>query len=285
MVNAGGSSPKIPSNLSGSKPKKTRRALSRAAKQKKNDPYQKNGTRTRQQVAVNAPAHIEIFLRGLGRLTLRRMQGNEYRIVGGSTPAPKRRNFLRKFFSVEAPRKITVEAAFFLDTDDAVSTLEVLKAMQGVLADMGYSQTEIKDIKQGSIWARIDAVFNSDETEEKAVKLAEEAATKLKHYAEVATLGKMQAEVDGTRTQSAAAMIEALASTPRAAVLMGEILIIKYPGEGDDSTIIVTVLTTEEVMAYQRHRGILLNPETLITDLAGLVANTGNDAVQASIEA
>lgn len=285
MVNAGGSSPKIPSNLSGSKPTKTRRTLSRAAKQKKKDPTQKNGTRTRQQIAVNAPAHIEIFLRGLGRLTLRRMQGNEYRIVGGSTAAPKRRSFLRKFFSVEAPREITVEAALYLNTDDAATALRVTKAMQGVLADMGYSRVDITNVERGSIWARFVAWLNADETEDSAVQLAAEAATKLKHYADLAMVGKLQAEVDAIRAKSAAELIASLESSSHGAVLMGEILVVKYPGEGEKSVTIVTVLTTEEVMAYQKHRGILRNPETLLADLAGLVAGVGNSADQTSIEA
>lgn len=275
MANDGGKSPrssKVSGTATGGKSKKT---PLRGPRKGERVQVKRASAAGGQSPVAQYPPYLSVVLRGLGNLTLKRVDKSEYRVVGGSVSAGDRRSFFRKFFTVKPEIRVPMEAEIYLDSDDALSVLRVVEAAQGLLADMGCSRLDIVEVQRGSIWVRFVAWLNAEETEATVAQKTVKVATELEHYIELATVEKLQAEVDDLRSISAARMIAALKEVRKGASLLGALLVLKYPDEDGEDIVMTTVLTPVEVAAYKAHPGLKKNPETVVENLAAIVAEHG----------
>jgi hypothetical protein len=163
--------------------------------------------------------------------------------------------------------------SLFLDTDDAVTTLNVIKAMQRMANELGYETPTITDVERGSIIANFAAAWGSQkgqkviaDSKAKAKEIIEEA----EQYARL-QVQKEQASVDAMNVSSSVELMTAYADVPRVALKFGAILFVKYPGPDGTPVVISRTLSTREIRAYERLPTIGANPELVEQNLALLV--------------
>ncbi|MEW1951053.1 hypothetical protein AB0280_17600 [Pseudarthrobacter sp902506025] len=162
----------------------------------------------------------------------------------------------------------------FLDTDDAVTALKVIKATQRMANELGYETPTITDVQRGSLWTWMVAKWNSAEGQ----KIVAASKAKGKEIIEEAEhLGKLQiqkqqAEVDASNVSSAVELMTAYADVSRVAIKIGALLFVKYPAPDGSSVVITRTLSTKEMIAYDKTPSICSKPELLEQNLALLVA-------------
>jgi hypothetical protein len=168
----------------------------------------------------------------------------------------------------------SIHISVFLDTDDAVTTMRVVKATQQIAHELGYMTPVITEVERGSILASFKAYWGGDkgqqiiaESKAKAKEIVEEA----EHYARLHVQEK-QASVDATNVSSSVELMTAYADVPRVAVKIGAILFVKYPGPDGAPVVINRTLSTREINAYDRTPTIGSQPELVEQNLAFLLS-------------
>lgn len=167
-----------------------------------------------------------------------------------------------------------LEMSLFLDTDDAVTALKVLKAAQRIACELGYETPSITDVERGSILATFRAAWGSDkgqkvvaDSKAKAKEIIEEA----EQYARLHVQEK-QAAVDATNASSAAELMRAYSDIDRVAIKIGALLFVKYPAADGSSIVITRTLSAREMRIYDKTPTICVQPEKLEENLALLIA-------------
>lgn len=172
----------------------------------------------------------------------------------------------------ERPEDISVDV--YLDTDDALTTLMVIKATQRIAHELGYETPQITSVERGSIIANFKAAWSSQRGQEaiaaskaKAREIVEEA----EQYGRLLVQEK-QAAVDAVNVSSAVELMKGYADVKKVAVRVGAILFVKYLAPDGEQIVITRTLSTREVNAYQKSSTIGANPELVEQNLAILVA-------------
>ncbi len=179
------------------------------------------------------------------------------------------RNQLAHISKPAAP--ITVRV--YLDTDDAVKTVKVIKAVDDVLANAGYGKTTIENVEAGSVRLRIKAWLDGEDGQ-KAQQVGKqklgEAAGYMEQWAKDATVNKQRAEISAINAQTAQALVESVKDIDNIALQMDEWLIVKYLDAGGKSNASVRKLTVIELQLIERSPGLLNEPAKVLENLSML---------------
>jgi hypothetical protein len=164
-----------------------------------------------------------------------------------------------------------VTVRVYLDTDDAVTTVKVIKAINDVLASAGYGKTKIENVEKGSIRLRIKAWLDGEDGQ-KAQQVAKhklgEAASYAEQWAKDATVNKQRAEVSAINAQTAQTLMDSVKDIDNIALQMDEWLIIKYVDASGKSHGSVRKLTVVELQLIERNPGLLNEPHKVLENLA-----------------
>lgn len=138
--------------------------------------------------------------------------------------------------------------------------------------DLGYYDPEITQIQRGSVatwWnTKVMGAYaaHEDLLREKGAKVIQEVEQAI----ELASVQKMQAEVDDKRTTSAERMIAAVHDVDNAITINGAVLVIKQTAEDGTKSLFQKTLSTREIQLCEKYPGILKNAATFLSDLAAL---------------
>lgn len=164
-----------------------------------------------------------------------------------------------------------VTVRVYLDTDDAVTAVKVIKAINDVLATAGYGKTKIENVEKGSIRLRIKAWLDGDDGQ-KAQHVAKqklgEAASYAEQWAKDATVNKQRAEVSAINAQTAQTLMDSVKDIDNIALQMDEWLIVKYVDASGKSHGSVRKLTVVELQLIERNPGLLNEPHKVLENLA-----------------
>ncbi|MDQ0869007.1 hypothetical protein QFZ70_001480 [Arthrobacter sp. V1I9] len=167
-----------------------------------------------------------------------------------------------------------MDISLFLDTDDAVSALRVIKATQRIASELGYQTPRIVEVERGSFIARFLAAWNGA----KGQKVRAESLAKAKEFAlEAEQYGRLhvqdkQADVDQKNVSSAVELINATADIPSVALKAGALLFLKYTGPDGQPVIVSRTLSTREMAIYDKTPSLKADPSKVEENLAILVA-------------
>jgi hypothetical protein len=179
------------------------------------------------------------------------------------------RNQLAHMSKPTAP--ITVRV--YLDTDDAVKTVKVIKAVDDVLATAGYGKIKIENVEKGSVRLRIKAWLDGEDGQ-KAQQVGKqklgEAAGYMEQWAKDATVNMQRAEISAINAQTAQALIESVKDIDNIALQMDEWLIVKYVDASGESNASVRKLTVVELQLIERSPGLLNEPAKVLENLSML---------------
>lgn len=261
---------------------KKRRGLGHtiAAKSKKTSAASKSAKTGRFVQESSALPNLEVKLGGRGKLVLKNQGNGTFQVVEHIVPS-RTRNFGKVDPAAQRarneaahrpqPQKIEpVYAHFYLQEADGLKALTVTKAMIDYLSDLGYGAVKILEAEQGSLWASIVAYWNGeggDQARQFGKQKAKEGYQYAEQWAKDATVNKQMAEVTSTNASSIAALLESVADQDEAILHVGNLLVVKNNGK-----VIAKDLTVPEMMALQKHSGILKDPATVIQMLALVVA-------------
>jgi hypothetical protein len=161
----------------------------------------------------------------------------------------------------------------YLDTDDAVKTVKVIKAVDDVLASAGYGKLKIENVEAGSVRLRIKAWLDGEDGQ-KAQQVGKqklgEAAGYMEQWAKDATVNKQRAEISAINAQTAQALIESVKDIDNIALQMDEWLIVKYVDASGTSNASVRKLTVTELQLVERSPGLLNEPAKVLENLSML---------------
>ncbi|MDQ0618062.1 hypothetical protein [Arthrobacter globiformis] len=191
-------------------------------------------------------------------------------------PIP-RPNLIRRIsnalYGSKQPEAQPITVRIYLDTDDAVATIKVIKAVADVLQGAGYGKTKIENVEKGSIRIRIRAWLDGDDGH-KAQQVAKqklgEAATYAEQWAKDATVNKQRAEVSAINAQTAQTLMESVKDVDNIALQMDEWLIVKYVDATGNTHGSVRKLTVVELQLIERNPGLLNEPAKVLKNLAML---------------
>lgn len=166
-----------------------------------------------------------------------------------------------------------VTVRVYLDTDDAFTTVKVIKAINDVLESAGYGKTKIENVEKGSIRLRIKAWLDGEDGQ-KAQQVGKqklgEAAGYMEQWAKDATVNKQRAEISAINAQTAQALIESVKDIDNIALQMDEWLIVKYMDASGKSNASVRKLTVVELQLIERSPGLLNEPAKVLENLSML---------------
>ena len=166
-----------------------------------------------------------------------------------------------------------VTVRVYLDTDDAVTTVKVIQALNNVLASAGYGKTKIENVEKGSVRLRIKAWLDGEDGQ-KAQQVGKqklgEAAGYMEQWAKDATVNKQRAEISAINAQTAQALIESVKDIDNIALQMDEWLIVKYMDASGKSNASVRKLTVTELQLIERSPGLLNEPAKVLENLSML---------------
>lgn len=184
------------------------------------------------------------------------------------TMASRFRNAIKQQERKPAP-PVTVRV--YLDTDDAVTAVKVIKAVNDVLASAGYGKTKIENVEKGSIRLRIKAWLDGDDGQ-KAQQVAKQKLGETVGYAEQwakdATVNKQRAEVSAINAQTAQTLMDSVKDIDNIALQMDEWLIVKYVDASGKSHGSVRKLTVLDMQLIERNPGLLNEPHKVLENLA-----------------
>ncbi|MDQ1053125.1 hypothetical protein QE394_001053 [Arthrobacter sp. SORGH_AS 212] len=195
-----------------------------------------------------------------------------YEIV--NVPPGVARSLIHKALKGKAPRPAPpVTVRVYLDTDDAVTSVKVIKAITDVLASAGYGKSKIENVEKGSVRLRIKAWLDGEDGQ-KAQQVGKqklgEAAGYMEQWAKDATVNKQRAEISAINAQTAQALIESVKDIGNIALQMDEWLIVKYMDASGKSNASVRKLTVVELQLIERSPGLLNEPAKVLENLSML---------------
>jgi hypothetical protein len=157
----------------------------------------------------------------------------------------------------------TISVAVYLDTDDRHEIEEVLSAVDSFVSEMGYEGPSSVYMRRGSIFRRSIAVVK------RGLKSREvaERLLKVERALEIAALDSRQAAVDSQEAEAVARLLASLSEIERACIRAGSILLIKFPGQGGQSVILVRNLSQREIRMFERYPEIQSRPESVLEAL------------------
>jgi hypothetical protein len=230
---------------------------------------------------------VTIKVKGLGRVTLKN-QGNGTFEVAEPVQVPVtdyeavQRGLQERNAAAHTPKPQKIEpiyAHFYLKEADGLKALTATKAMIDYLSELGFGIVKILEAEQGSVWAKFIAWWNSEggeQAREVGKKKAKEGYRYAEQWAKDTTVNKQMADVTAANASSIAALLEAVADQDEAVLHVGNLLVIKNNGK-----VIAKDLSVPEMVALQKHSGILKDPANAIQMLALVVAGGAASAPSA----
>ncbi|RJT76940.1 hypothetical protein D6T63_15895 [Arthrobacter cheniae] len=161
----------------------------------------------------------------------------------------------------------------------------MVQAAQDVIRELGYSDVTIESVERGSVWTWLKAQW-VEGGRDLAVEKLEKVATQAEHYAELATVQKLQAEVDQLRSESVERLINCLSQNEAdGAMVLGSLVVLKYTDQSGKARVIAKTLSPKEVVICEEHSGLAGSPATFLTDLATLMAQDQSPNTKAITQA
>lgn len=167
-----------------------------------------------------------------------------------------------------------MDVSIYLDTDDAVTALKIVKATQRIANELGYQTPRIVEVERGSFIARFLAAWNGAKGQKvraDSMAKAKEIALEAEQYGRLYVQDK-QADVDQKNVSSAVELINASADVPSVAVKAGALLFLKYTGPDGQPVIVSRTLSTREMAIYDKTPSLKADPSKVEENLAILVA-------------
>jgi hypothetical protein len=141
-------------------------------------------------------------------------------------------------------------------------------ALSQLLDEMGLEIADPEPPQSGS-WYRRSSARVRDATRHLT---PEQIAAEIERKLRIELFDKAQAMIDNQEASGAAALITSLASEEKACIRVGSILLIKVDGQ-----LTVTNLTQYQLAWLERNQTLLLDPVTLLQELAKLAGRTKED--------
>jgi hypothetical protein len=162
-------------------------------------------------------------------------------------------------------RSTEVSGSIYLSTGSFNDGYAVVEAYIRFAKSIGLTVVNNGEFIKGSWWRKgielLTRARNSDE--------AKEIFEKGKKAIELATIEKLQSEVNKNNAEAAAAYITAIKDIPEAATLLGSLLIVKVTVDGTPR-IYSTVLTTEQLLKVEKSPVLMSNPKDLLPYITGV---------------
>jgi hypothetical protein len=155
----------------------------------------------------------------------------------------------------------------FADTDDFGKAEKLFETTKALFETFGFEISEEGKIKQGS-WFKENVVYEIRNVFRS--KAAKELFDKTKRAIELATLDKVQSEVNKNNIGAVADFVNATKDFPNASVIMDTLVILKVTINGEPQ-LKVFKLTTEQLIEINRIPEIQNNP----IELLNLLSNDG----------
>jgi hypothetical protein len=187
-------------------------------------------------------------------------------IVGRVTRAL--RNQLAHGIKLQEASPITVRV--YLDTDDAVTSLRVVKALGEVLESAGYGKTKIEGVEKGSVRLRLKAWLDGPDgqaAQQGAKNKLGEAASYAEQWAKDATVNKQRAEISSINAKTNQTLMESVKDVDNAALQMDEWLIVKFTDAQGNVNVLTRKLSVTEMMLVDRNPAILNKPSEVLDKL------------------
>jgi len=159
----------------------------------------------------------------------------------------------------EGVQKLRVSGYLYLDTDDFDLAQNVFQAYLDFAGYVGFEVEDKGEFSKGS-WIRkgielITQAKNSDE--------AQELYDKGRKAIELASIEKLQSEVNKNNAEAAAAFLNSVKDVPQAATRIGSLIILKIRVDGEPQ-VITTVLTTEQLIVIEKDPVLMTRPEDVL---------------------
>nr|WP_316348351.1 DEAD/DEAH box helicase family protein [Desulfuromonas acetoxidans] len=147
----------------------------------------------------------------------------------------------------------------YFETNDFSQAESAFSCFKEFVASLGIEFVSEGEFFQGS-WVRrgVEFLKKVSKTDE-----SKEVFEKGKKAIELATIEKLQSEVNKNNAEAAAAFLNSVRDIPQIAVRMGSLVIIKVVIDGVPQAV-ATVLTTDQLIVVERDPAIMHRPEELL---------------------
>ena len=164
----------------------------------------------------------------------------------------------------EGVKKLRVSGYLYLDTDDFDLAQNVFQAYLHFAGYVGFEVEDKGEFAKGS-WIRKGIELFS---QAKGSDEVQEIYEKGRKAIELASIEKMQSEVNKNNAEAAAAFLNSVKDVPQAATRIGSLIILKIRIDGEPQ-VITTVLTTEQLIVIERQPSLMTRPDDLLSIITG----------------
>ncbi len=157
-------------------------------------------------------------------------------------------------------QKIKAPGYLYLDTDDFNKAQIVFESYLSFACYLGFDVEDKGEFAKGS-WIRkgIELITQTKNSEE-----AQEIYEKGRKAIELATIEKVQSEINKNNAEAAAVFLNSVKDIPQAATRIGSLIVLKIQVNGQ-AQVITTVLTTEQLITVEKDPALMARPDDLLS--------------------
>lgn len=157
--------------------------------------------------------------------------------------------------------------SYYLSEYDETDLDAVRGRSEAIARYIGFERFVVLDSQSGSIWQRFKGALKSGATAETVIKRVSELEQRLSLMA----VGEKQAEVDSMTSSSIANLIASVEGIPKACLLCGSILLVKFLDASGEPVLLTRTLSPRELRALDKFPGIQSDPPNTLGHLAAAV--------------
>ncbi|MBM6620624.1 hypothetical protein JTF08_03280 [Micrococcaceae bacterium RIT802] len=176
------------------------------------------------------------------------------------------------------PSRMTgpLSAHFHVDGNDAVDALTLVQALQNFFYAAGAERVFIESVRRGSVFAKLEAWLNGDDSAQAKKKFYDLAETG-EQWARDVTANKARAEVSAMNASTSAKLLAACEPYDNIAMQVDDFLIIKTTASNGGASAVVQKLTIKAMQLLEENPAILSDPQQALDKLSLLNYAKGND--------
>ena len=157
-------------------------------------------------------------------------------------------------------QKLKVSGYLYLDTDDFEQAQDAFNAYISFSEFIGLTVSDKGEFFKGS-WIRKGVeLFSRSKNSDEANAIYEKG----KKAIELATIEKLQSEVNKNNSEAAAALLNSVKDIPQTAARMGSLIVLKVNIDGMPQ-VITTVLSTEQLIMIEKDPSLMTKPEEVLS--------------------